>query len=68
MNFDRTVLYVRNRAARAAVLLCSAAPGGFSDHERGEVFGFDLAHIVFDTALMAGIHPYLVFDILEGML
>jgi len=32
------------------------------------VFGFDLAHIVFDTAFMAWVHPYIVFDILKGML
>jgi hypothetical protein len=32
------------------------------------VFGFDLAHIVFDAAFMAWVHPYIVLDILKGML
>jgi hypothetical protein len=44
-----------------------AAPGGFSNHEWGQVFRFDLAHIVFYTAFMAWIYPYLVLSILKGM-
>lgn len=32
------------------------------------MFGFDLTHVVFYAALMAWVHPYLVLDILEGML
>jgi len=32
------------------------------------LFGFDLFHIVFDAAFLAWVYPYIVFDILDGML
>ena len=42
-----------------------AAPGGFSDHQGGHLFGLNLAHIVFHAAPMAWIDPYIVVDILH---
>jgi hypothetical protein len=32
------------------------------------VFGFDLAHVVFDAAFVAGIEPYLVVNIIQWMI
>ena len=42
-----------------------ASPSGFADHQGRHLFGFDLAHVVFDTAFMARVDPYIVVNILH---
>jgi hypothetical protein len=37
-----------------------ASPSGFSNHQGGHLLWFDLPHIVFNTAFIAWINPYIV--------
>jgi hypothetical protein len=45
-----------------------ASPSGFSDHQRGHLFRFDVLHVGFDAASSAGEYADDVLDFHPGLL